>query len=111
MVDVLGYCHMLLEVLTPTMTFTFPGIYYDPHCSSENLDHGVLVVGYGFEGELNNKYWIVKNRYKLLKILIFEIEKGIIFGISIWIQALKPLSTLLKSQKSSCRLRNTDMQM
>lgn len=40
------------------------GIYYEPDCSSEDLDHGVLVVGYGFEGEDvdGKKYWIVKNR-------------------------------------------------
>lgn len=40
------------------------GIYYEPECSSEDLDHGVLVVGYGFEGEDvdGKKYWIVKNR-------------------------------------------------
>ena len=81
------------------MNFIFPGIYYDPYCSSEELDHGVLVVGYGFEGadSDNNKYWLVKNRYKVPKILIFEIEMGVPFGISIWIQVLKPLSTLPKS--------------
>ena len=57
-------CH--LELLIPTLNFTLPGIYYDPDCSSKDLDHGVLVVGYGFEGtdSNNNKFWIVKNRYK-----------------------------------------------
>lgn len=40
------------------------GIYYEKECSSEELDHGVLVVGYGFQGEDvdGKKYWIVKNR-------------------------------------------------
>lgn len=42
----------------------FPGIYFEKECSSDELDHGVLVVGYGFEGEDvdGKKYWIVKNR-------------------------------------------------
>jgi hypothetical protein len=52
--------------------FTLPGIYFDPDCSSQDLDHGVLVIGYGFEGTDadKNKYWLVKNRYKILNITL-----------------------------------------
>lgn len=37
------------------------GVYYDPNCNPENINHAVLLVGYGVNSR-GQQYWIVKNR-------------------------------------------------
>ncbi len=38
------------------------GIFEDPHCSTKQLTHAVLVVGYSADAQ-GNAYWIVKNSW------------------------------------------------
>lgn len=58
---------------TQKLPFYLSGIYHQPNCSNNTVNHAVLVVGYGSEGDVKdgNNYWLIKNRYTCQKKFLY----------------------------------------
>ncbi|XP_034366556.1 cathepsin 8-like isoform X1 [Arvicanthis niloticus] len=64
-VATIGPISVGIDAAHESFTFYRDGIYYEPKCGSNTVNHAVLLVGYGYEGRESDgrKYWLIKNSH------------------------------------------------
>ena len=63
-----GPISVAIDASQTSFTYYSGGVYYEPNCSQDNLDHAVLAVGYGLASyvrfhDVEIPYYLVKNSW------------------------------------------------
>lgn len=61
-VATVGPIAVAIDANHESFQFYSQGVYYEPECSSQELSHAVLAVGYGSDKH-DGDYWLIKNSW------------------------------------------------
>ncbi|GMT11405.1 hypothetical protein PFISCL1PPCAC_2702, partial [Pristionchus fissidentatus] len=61
-VATIGPISVAIDASSNSFGYYSTGVFYDPWCSSTDLDHAILVIGYGTDPDYGD-YWLIKNSW------------------------------------------------
>lgn len=97
---------MAVDASSISFQYYTNGVYTDSDCNRSNLNHAMLVVGYGTDSTCGLDYWILKNRqaHHLMYSYINLIDMCYDFLVCSWGESwgMKGYMLMARNQNNMC---------